>query len=84
MNAPKQEPPNAPPALRDHATLTPRGDDLLRQTVRMIAILVGVCVVFVGALSVVAVAVASRAVGAGAAEARTPESKPADKKPLSI
>jgi hypothetical protein len=82
MNAPIQEPPKAiVPVPRN---VPARGDDLFRQTVRMIAILVGACVIFVGALSIVAVAVASRAASAGAAESRTPDGKATDKKPLSI
>lgn len=56
---------------------------LVRQTMRSVALLVGACVVFVGALSLVAVLVTSRAVGSGAKQADTHE---ADKtaKPLSI
>ncbi len=67
---------NAPSTLTTEATL-------VRQTLRSVAILVGACVLFVGALSLVAVAVTSRAVGAGAKQADTHE---ADKtaKPLSI
>jgi len=58
---------------------------LARRTLRTVAILVGACVLFVGALSVVAVAVTSRAVG-GRAEAKeaTTEASPNAKKPLSI
>ena len=58
---------------------------LARRTLRSIALLVGACVIFVGALSVVAVAVASRAVGAGAGtQAGARDTDPAAKKPLSI
>jgi hypothetical protein len=57
--------------------------DLLRRTLRMVGVLVALCVIFVGALSVAAVAITTRAVSAGA------PAKPADtaetaKKPLSI
>lgn len=59
--------------------------NLVRTTLRTVALLVGACVLFVGVLSVLAVAVTSRAVKSGATEARTTESVPADaKKPLSI
>ena len=58
--------------------------NLARQTLRLVALLVGACVIFVGALSVVAVAVTSRAVGAGSTEARTSDTAPAAKTPLSI
>jgi hypothetical protein len=40
--------------------------DLLRQTLRTVGVLVAVCVLFVGGLSVLAVAITSRAVSAGA------------------
>ena len=56
---------------------------LLRQTLRTIAVLVGVCVLFVGALSVVAVIVTSRAISAGAPEAARDTAETV-KKPLSI
>jgi hypothetical protein len=55
---------------------------LVTRTLRTVALLVGVCVLFVGALSVVAVAVTSRAVGG--TEARSTEAAPNVKKPLSI
>jgi hypothetical protein len=57
---------------------------LVRQTLRTVALLVGACVLFVGALSVIAVAVTSRALGGSSTEARTTESAPNAKKPLSI
>ena len=60
---------------------------LVRQTLRTVALLVGACVIFVGALSVVAVAVTSRALGASTSEARTTgdgEQGKNAKKPLSI
>jgi hypothetical protein len=53
------------------------------RTLRTVALLVGACVLFVGALSLVAVAVTSRALGGGS-EARSTESAPSGKKPLSI
>jgi hypothetical protein len=58
--------------------------NLARQTLRTVALLVGACVLFVGALSVIAVALTSRAVGGGATEARTIDTAPDAKKPLSI
>jgi hypothetical protein len=65
------------------AVSSPRGDDLLKQTVRLTAILVGACVLFVGTLSLIAVLVTSKAVsGAGTAEASKTEAP--TKKPLSI
>jgi hypothetical protein len=57
--------------------------NLARRTLRTIALLVGACVIFVGALSVVAVAVASRAVGTGT-QAGARDTDPTVKKPLSI
>jgi hypothetical protein len=62
-----------------------RETDLLRSTLRTVALLVGACVLFVGVLSVVAVAVTRRAVDPGATtEARSGEAAPSAKKPLSI
>lgn len=58
--------------------------NLTRQTLRTVALLVGACVLFVGALSVIAVAVTSRALGGGATEASTTDTAPNAKKPLSI
>ncbi|MEA2747814.1 MAG: hypothetical protein QOI41_1957 [Myxococcales bacterium] len=59
---------------------------LVRRTLRTVAMLVGACVLFVGALSVIAVAVTSRAVGAGRGDAKEAASEPSPtgKKPLSI
>lgn len=59
---------------------------LTRRTLRTVALLVGACVLFVGALSIVAVAVTSRVVGArgDAKEAASDVSPNAAKKPLSI
>jgi len=57
---------------------------LARRTLRTIAMLVGACVIFVGALSVVAVAVASRAVNAGGTQAGARDTETSVKKPLSI
>jgi len=57
------------------------------RTLRSVALLVGACVLFVGALSLVAVVVTSRALGdgtRGASEARSSETAPNGKKPLSI
>ena len=55
---------------------------LVTRTLRAVVLLVGVCVLFVGALSLVAVAVTSRAVGGS--EGRSTEAAPNVKKPLSI
>jgi hypothetical protein len=58
---------------------------LVRRTLRTVAVLVGACVLFVGALSVIAVAVTSRAVGArGDSKETASEVSPNAKKPLSI
>jgi hypothetical protein len=56
---------------------------LARRTLRTVALLVGACVLFVGALSAIAVAVTSRALGARS-EAAATEPAPNAKKPLSI
>jgi hypothetical protein len=56
---------------------------LARRTLRTVALLVGACVLFVGALSAIAVAVTSRALGARS-EAVATEPAPNAKKPLSI
>jgi flagellar basal body-associated protein FliL len=53
------------------------------KTLKTVAILVGVCVLFVGALSLIAVLVTSKAVGSGTAESAKTEAN-ATKKPLSI
>ena len=60
---------------------------LTRQTLRTVALLVGACVLFVGALSIVAVAVTSRAVGARDSKEAASDVSPNahdGKKPLSI
>ena len=58
--------------------------DLRTRTVRTVAILVGSCVLFVGALSVAAVAITNRAVGStarqGAAETTETAKPPATNK----
>ena len=46
-------------------------DDLMQRTVRMVAVLVGSCVVFVGALSLLAVLVTSFAVGGTETKTKT-------------
>ncbi len=56
-------------------------DQLLKQTLRMTAILVGSLVVFVGVLSLLAVLVTSKAVGTSPKADNTDQ---AAKKPLSI
>jgi hypothetical protein len=60
--------------------------DLLRQTLRTVGVLVAVCVLFVGGLSVLAVAITSRAVSAGGTSAGTQSRDASEtaKKPLSI
>ena len=67
---------------------SPGETDLFAQTLRTVAILVGACVLFVGALSTAAVVVAEKAVGPSVSEvskSTTAEpSSPAPKKPLSI
>ena len=58
---------------------------LVKRTLRTVALLVGACVLFVGALSVVAVSIASRAVGMpGGSGAHATDSNEHVKKPLSI
>lgn len=65
-------------------------DNLLRQTLRTVAILVGACVLFVGSLSGAAVFVASRAVAPRDGRVELPEpnapavAKDGAKKPPSI
>jgi hypothetical protein len=59
--------------------------DLVRRTLRTVALLVAGCVLFVGALSVIAVAVTSRALNReGAGEPQAREANEPSKKPLSI
>jgi hypothetical protein len=58
--------------------------DLLKRTLRMVAILVGACVLFVGALSLVAVLVTSKAFGAHGSAATAAQNESPAKKPLSI
>lgn len=61
-------------------------DDLGKRTLRMVAILVGACVLFVGTLSLVAVLVTSKAFGPSASAEKTPaaQNEAPAKKPLSI
>ena len=70
---------NARPAGSDDA-------DLLKKTLRTTAVLVGACVVFVGALSALAVAVTSRATAPvhASPSGATSGADDAAKKPLSI
>jgi hypothetical protein len=69
---------------------SPGETDLFAQTLRTVAILVGACVLFVGALSTAAVVVAEKAVGPSVSEgdrvksSAAEPSPPAPKKPLSI
>lgn len=71
-----------------HAMSPASDDDLLRRTLRMVGLLVGACVLFVGMMSLAAVFVTSRAVGQGAAttaaEVDPAPDAHAAKKPLSI
>ena len=55
-------------------------DQLVKKTLRMMAILVGALVVFVGALSLIAVAITTKAVGTKADNSEVATAK----KPLSI
>ena len=57
---------------------------LVRQTLRSVALLVGACVLFVGALSLVAVLVTSRAVNPGGAKQADTHDADKNAKPLSI
>ncbi len=63
-------------------------DDLFAQTLRMVALLVVACVLFVGTLSAAAVAITSKAVGAPKTDDASSEpdarTAAAPKKPLSI
>jgi len=71
--------------MNDHVAVTALPPDLFRQTVRMMALLVGACVLFVGVLSVTAVALTSKAVGSSAAKQGTAwPSSEAPRKSLSI
>jgi hypothetical protein len=58
-------------------------DQLLKRSLRMMAILVGACVVFVGALSLIAVLITTKAFGGPKAENIDTPTTTA-KKPLSI
>jgi hypothetical protein len=59
--------------------------DLFGQTLRTVAILVGACVLFVGALSAAAVTITSKAMGASPSSSEVQEmSSAAPKKALSI
>ena len=66
------------------SSMTGTESTLTTRTLRTVALLVGACVLFVGALSLIAVTITSRALGRGATEAATTESAPNAKKPLSI
>jgi hypothetical protein len=59
--------------------------DLFGQTLRTVAVLVGVCVLFVGSLSTAAVLITSKAMASSPRAADVQDSTPAaPKKPLSI
>lgn len=68
--------------------LAPTGpsSDLFAQTMRTVAVLVGACVLFVGALSLAAVAITSKAMGSSssAGKGEVHDTSVASKKPLSI
>jgi hypothetical protein len=67
----------------DNLAIAGADHELMTKTLKTVAILVGVCVLFVGALSLIAVLVTSKAVGSGTAESAKTEAN-ATKKPLSI
>lgn len=78
-------PPAQAPVAKTGVVRASSDADLFKRTLRMIAMLVIACVVFVGALSVVAVTITSRAVGTGAkAAAEHTADDSSTKKPLSI
>jgi hypothetical protein len=62
----------------------PTDHELAKRTLRMVAILVGACVLFVGTLSLVAVFVTSRAFGSSPDKAPAAQNDAPAKKPLSI
>jgi len=67
-----------------HAGCAPEESSLLRRTLKMVAILVGACVLFVGTASVLAILIVTKAVG-GAPKTELPQNEsPTAKKPLSI
>lgn len=79
--------------MSDQVTNSPipasASSDLLAQTMRTIAVLVGACVLFVGALSLAAVAITNKAMGSStstsADQGEVHETRAAaPKKPLSI
>ena len=60
-------------------------DDLARRTLRMVGILVGACVLFVGTLSLLAVLITNKAFGSSTPSAADLSAPAKDaKKPLSI
>gem|GEM_PF-3532049 len=76
--APERAKPSAPSLLRRESD-----GDLVRRTLRTVAVLVTACVLFVGVLSILAVTMTSRAFGTSA-EAKANASGESAKKPLSI
>jgi hypothetical protein len=59
-------------------------DDLVKRTLRMVAILVGACALFVGLLSLVAVLVTSKATSSPKDSPPAAQNEAPAKKPLSI
>lgn len=80
--APVLSPPAAAPVAKSGSMRMESDATLFRRTLRMVAVLVAACVVFVGALSIIAVTITSRAVGHQSAD-RAASDAPT-KKPLSI
>jgi len=64
--------------------LAASGDDLAKRTLRMVGILVGALVLFIGSLSLVAVLVTNKAFGTSPSAADVSAPSKDAKKPLSI
>ena len=60
------------------------GDDLAKRTLKMVGLLVGACVLFVGTLSLLAVLITSKAFGTTPSAAEISAPAKDAKKPLSI
>ncbi len=60
------------------------GDDLAKQTLKMVGLLVGACVLFVGTLSLLAVLITNKAFGPTPSAAEMSAPAKDAKKPLSI
>ena len=68
---------------QQHQITTSDSSDLFGQTLRTVAVLVGVCVLFVGALSTAAVVITSKAMSPSQ-NTSVHDTTPEAKKPLSI